>query len=48
MIDITSIQISNEQAKQFAKAIYTDVIEYIKNHKDENEYENYSKQEEIN
>lgn len=46
MTDITNIQIGDEQAKQFAKAIYTDVIEYIKNHKDE--YRNYSKQEEIN
>ncbi len=46
MTDITNIQISNEQAQQFARTIYTDVIEYIKNHKDE--YENYSRQEEMN
>lgn len=31
MTDITNIQISNEQARQFARAIYTDVIEYVKN-----------------
>ena len=48
MTNSSNIQISNEQAQQFAKAIYTDVIEYIRNHKDENEYENYSMQEEIN
>ena len=30
MTDVTNIQISNEQAQQFARAIYTDVIEYVK------------------
>lgn len=34
MTNITNIQISNEQAQQFARAIYTDVIEYIKNHQE--------------
>lgn len=34
MTNITDIQISNEQAQQFARAIYTDVIEYIKNHQE--------------
>ncbi len=34
MTNITNIQISNEQAQQFARAIYTDVIEYVKNHQE--------------
>lgn len=34
MTNITNIQISNEQAQQFARAIYSDVIEYVKNHQE--------------
>lgn len=33
-MDFSNIQISNEQAQQFARAIYTDVIEYVKNHQE--------------
>lgn len=35
MTDFSNIQISNEQAQQFARAIYTDVIDYVKNHQEE-------------
>ncbi len=35
MTDCSNIQISNEQAQQFARAIYTDVIDYVKNHQEE-------------
>ncbi len=35
MTDITNIQIGDEQAHKFARAIYTDVINYVKNHKEE-------------
>lgn len=35
MADFSNIHIDNEQARKFAKVIHTDVIEYIKTHKDE-------------
>ena len=35
MTDFSNIQISNEQAQQFARAIYTDVVDYVKNHQEE-------------
>lgn len=34
MTDFSDIQISNEQAQKFARAIYIDVIEYVKNHQE--------------
>ncbi len=35
MTDFSNIQISNEQAQQFARVIYTDVVDYVKNHQEE-------------
>lgn len=46
MTDFSNIQISNEQAQQFARAIYTDVIEYVKSHQEE--YKEFLAKENLN
>lgn len=46
MANCSNIQISNEQAQQFARAIYTDVIDYVKSHKEE--YKEFLAKEKLN
>lgn len=46
MTDFSNIQISNEQAQQFARAIYTDVVDYVKNQQEE--YKEFLAKENLN
>lgn len=46
MTDFSNIQISNEQAQQFARAIYTDIVDYVKNHQEE--YKEFLAKENLN
>lgn len=46
MTDFSNIQISNEQAQQFARAIYTDVVDYVRKHQEE--YKEFLAKENLN
>lgn len=43
MIDLSMANINQEQAQAFARAIYTDIADYIKNHQED--YKNFVEKE---